>query len=905
MANQFDAALGGSIQIPGHISTAVFAQARCQEIEALNNALEQAQKGGLIFQRLPKAMRRRVMSHHSKRMPRRLREAHTKQLEKNGVPPKTKCPSRKYRRRPQNLLLEYNRRQRNFIWLETHIWHAKRFHMTEKWGYKLARFPNAKTFRACYRASANHCLLQDISYYCCMEIKGPEIELIEGLKKHVSSAVGLTFGAQAFISGCKEGHTTFYYKDKFPFGAVGAVQFLWKAENGSSTEQRILWLWTHPSIYNEVKNCLIETFALGEEMLPEKLSEDVGSQFSMVEIKKLEAHCVLEAYPKYISSDNRICLILLKDKLNRFRLTGPLSHSILVDTLNVTSFAEKDKLFDIFETEDVEFLNSDSDFESPEDTIAQREDADVNDNKRISSDSEMWWKTYYRSNEVAQKAHFLQADFWRAIRGSYSASQFPPHQVVALTVLDPRYQLPSKRVKIVPDSKVPFQPERHTSLFKSISISPIWSSEVRMATCTSKLSQSEWEKHRAQKVLVPGISEGEINCAKTLNLEKSNGFEPSCIPILLVQRPGSQDSQQKRLGFSSGWDIIFPAGWAMPFWIALIFRGAKPGGLKEASMVQFETGSVTLTEPFAPDTAAGKTEAEANRREREQQHFRLPPNKRPNFIKFGIASPFSCCWDILLNDWCQNKHKDIDASFYVLREKVKLDALKCIINNSFKSGSNVNGGTRADQISHFSSLFSNMNHNCLIPVRIESVKRGCPADCALICIPSSDDILHSKENSAWEGPVEPIHNDNKSDQRKTLRNQHKKELRRLRKQRVLSNNKLKKQMDMLLEKGESISHLISLKKEKTPTKDFVDKHAEEMKLLWIPEPKTIKDSCSRTVVGFVCKGDFSFSEAHGVGLGYVPLPALVHLINTWTEKPLVLFRNPNSLQYYYAVLKIF
>lgn len=49
------------------------------------------------------------------------------QLEKSGLPPKPKRPSRRYRRRPQNLLSEYNRRQRNHIWLETHIWHAKRY----------------------------------------------------------------------------------------------------------------------------------------------------------------------------------------------------------------------------------------------------------------------------------------------------------------------------------------------------------------------------------------------------------------------------------------------------------------------------------------------------------------------------------------------------------------------------------------------------------------------------------------------------------------------------------------------------------------------------------------------------------------------------------------------------------
>ncbi len=72
----------------------------------------------------------------------------------------TKKPSRKHRRRPQELLSEYNRRQRSHRWLETHIWHAKRFHMADRWGYRLPDFPNDKSFRACYRAAANGCLMQ-------------------------------------------------------------------------------------------------------------------------------------------------------------------------------------------------------------------------------------------------------------------------------------------------------------------------------------------------------------------------------------------------------------------------------------------------------------------------------------------------------------------------------------------------------------------------------------------------------------------------------------------------------------------------------------------------------------------------------------------------------------------------
>lgn len=73
-----------------------------------------------------------------------------------------KNKSRKARRRHGNMLLEFNRRQRKNKWLETHIWHAKRFHMVKKWGYCLGDRPTFKCYRSSYRAMSSHCLLQVI-----------------------------------------------------------------------------------------------------------------------------------------------------------------------------------------------------------------------------------------------------------------------------------------------------------------------------------------------------------------------------------------------------------------------------------------------------------------------------------------------------------------------------------------------------------------------------------------------------------------------------------------------------------------------------------------------------------------------------------------------------------------------
>ncbi len=49
----------------------------------------------------------------------------------------SKTMSRTHKRRPSYLLRDYIRRQQKHRWLETHIWHAKRFFMKPKFGYQL------------------------------------------------------------------------------------------------------------------------------------------------------------------------------------------------------------------------------------------------------------------------------------------------------------------------------------------------------------------------------------------------------------------------------------------------------------------------------------------------------------------------------------------------------------------------------------------------------------------------------------------------------------------------------------------------------------------------------------------------------------------------------------------------
>lgn len=462
-AQEFDATLGGAEHLPYSANSWKFATSRSIEIAAMTESiLHPTSKTKLIFQTLPVHMRRRVMSHNSKRLPRKLRNGHLEQLKKSGLPPKQQRPSRKYRRRPANLLQEYNRRQRRNIWLETHIWHAKRFHMIERWGHRLAIAPCDKAFRACYRATSAHCLMQDVSYLTPFQING-SCELIKkAFSSITNSSCGLSVAAKAFVAGNREGTIHIYKPNQYPLGYVGEVSFVWEP---CESADRKMWLFVHPSQSKEVEIILTELSGL-------KATRESG-----VPQKKKKPNENLQA-------------MLMPGAFNRFRLTGPNSHALLTRALKT-----------------------------------------VDNINKIKNDG---WAAYHSNG--AMKLHLKDKhDYWQILSTAATPSQVPPRLVLGLVVRDPRLSRPNKRTK----AKAEYCEELHTEQFLTIppnaSVSPIWETKLHSIIKEKMLSNTQFIEHITKTQLVPGEVYEEDPKLQT-------------IPVVLIQRPGSQNSEHKKLG---------------------------------------------------------------------------------------------------------------------------------------------------------------------------------------------------------------------------------------------------------------------------------------------------------------------------------------------------------------------
>lgn len=465
------------------------------------------------------------MSHNVKRLPRRLREAHLAQMTKSGngkvLPSINKRLSRKYRRRPRNLLSEYSRRQRSKHWLETHIWHAKRFHMVDKWGYRIASHPNDKCFRANYRAAAKYCLLQDISYYTCVEITGEENLLKTTLRAHCNPST-LTFAAKKYINGHREGTLMFFKKDGYPRFPIGNVDFFWQPNKLDQTDIKTIWIWVHPAFYDDFLSEIISSF----EFKQNNAEHDAADTIHNLNLYTNDAGCKM---------------IILRNALNRFRLQGTLTLNVLSKALQLPSLDKLDLCLDctVLKDNDSSLSNEtiDTSVSVDNDGVQHMEKMEIDgmneDNttsKYLSTElgKKAWYVSYYRKQENME-AFKVQEEWWQVLKSLGSPNHLPTNMIFGVTVLDPRFYLPEKRTKCNTEVTETFSQSIPVDRpISNSNCSPIWYEEIRHIVSSSCMPTSIINKLRSE-CLVPGVANDQYYSENIM----------AKIPILLIQKSGT------------------------------------------------------------------------------------------------------------------------------------------------------------------------------------------------------------------------------------------------------------------------------------------------------------------------------------------------------------------------------
>ncbi|ORX35651.1 ribonucleases P/MRP protein subunit POP1-domain-containing protein [Kockovaella imperatae] len=254
--------------MPDSIQVERFAETRAMEIMAFQNAIRSAadQGSSRVFQSLPRHLRRRAASHNPRRVPKRLR--YKAALEIAPGDDIAKVQRKKARLRAKGNLHgesrteQLLRRQVDKKWLRTHMYHAKRFHMTNIWGFRLPVTPTLKSFRPAYRATRRKVLAMDVSYYGVIQVEGER----EAVLRLLGRMTGGVFAGPKYESGSMLAESMLYHPDEFPYRLIGPAQILW--QKGSKR----LWIRLHPSILSEV----LEVLSTHDASVSD-LSDELGS----------------------------------------------------------------------------------------------------------------------------------------------------------------------------------------------------------------------------------------------------------------------------------------------------------------------------------------------------------------------------------------------------------------------------------------------------------------------------------------------------------------------------------------------------------------------------------------------------------------------------------------------------
>ncbi|CAL8286971.1 unnamed protein product [Merluccius merluccius] len=919
---------GYEVELPKYITATSFAAARAAEVDAMLKAVTKATGSCHVFGAMPRHMRRRAMSHNTKRLPCRLREVANRMREKGlkaggkkKEQPKNK--SRKARRRHGNLLLEFNRRQRKNAWLETHIWHAKRFHMQKKWGYCLGDRPTTKCYRACYRAMSNHCLLQDLSYYSCIELQGEEDELLACLSQLTSKETGPTFAAALALSGRRQGSATVYRAGRYPSHPLGPVTFLWRPRTPGSSHRQ-LWIWAHPTLKQDLLPELQSVCQCSEPIIPvvapvvapaepppppaaphpgpSQAAETPGAKRKRSAgdndddggppEKKIVGDGTRppSAPVSWTSKSTGILINDLSMEIVRYRLIGPRSHAVLTEALEAAT--------------DCEALSE-------------------------AQATPLWWPEHCR-DEAKMTLHRQQAQVFQTFKGIYSTGEVPSGTVLGLNVEDPRLALPQKRSKalsnITPDQGTSW-PRRRELMLDGVPEhcchSSLWDRFVRDNVTDNKLAEQEINRMR-RAVLVPGsrLSPTPLQ---------------SRVPVLLVQQPGKQVGQEMS-SWGAGWDLLLPKGWGMAFWVPLVYRGVRIGGLKMSLKHSQNKGAAHFPHDY-PDCPAGVRFQEEQEEQLLNKFKRRPPAKRTNYIKHGCLAPFRCPWQQLAEEWELIAGEEAMAAaaaaaagsggerrgqsrgelavqevtsegagpvavaqsgFSVLRNRKSLKLLSGWCRPTTSKGQrSLRARDQAPLDAASGAALLPAHVRALAWVRVSLLSKGSPELHAQVCVATGEDLRRlGNKGAGCGGPLEPPHKDRFKGKVKRGKKGNKK----------TAAAPASEAPDADRPPAPAGGPLDPAAAGATSSSGAAASSSSVGLVLGLwPEPlPSVTSHCSRVTLGWVTQGDFSLWAGCGEALGLVSLQGLVHtlLAQPAEQRGLVLLRNPSALHYRWAKVNV-
>ncbi|KAL8908100.1 MAG: hypothetical protein Q9171_005594 [Xanthocarpia ochracea] len=337
----------------GDLDVSAFVKAREFEINAMEESMGASKRSlsSRAFQQVPNSLRRRTASHNVKKVPKKLRHRAAREMREDNTPSvisrrrkanvhmrlrlqtaeklhklharakKKRAEAREQegdqatpekgdatavhvRRLKKNTLSKpeqpapkFRIRQKHKSWLPTHLYHAKRAHMTEPkhplWRFAIPLSPTEKSFRKTHRArSLRGCVAWDTSYMATIGVEGIEASLL-GLLRSLGVDEGALSGTRMakWRAGTRSWHGWVRERDGGKRW-ISEVDIIWclqgdsppAIENSSATngkKRRRLFLRVHPSAFLQLWT---ETLKVAKIQRPSVMVEDLRFETGSVQL---------------------------------------------------------------------------------------------------------------------------------------------------------------------------------------------------------------------------------------------------------------------------------------------------------------------------------------------------------------------------------------------------------------------------------------------------------------------------------------------------------------------------------------------------------------------------------------------------------------------------------------------
>ena len=588
------------VKLPTQIQVDKYVSSYAFEIRSLQHAIKTAAAGSSIraWQMLPRHKRRRNASHNLLALPRRLRAKGRAELRASKTTPRSRAEMRKRRGRGDRLTLGAYPRRRESVrrrelieratraamagkgWLETHLWHSKRFRMSAagakvvdgretptpyRWGFTLAEESSMKSHRSTWRDHKKGATIMDVSYDAWIRVSasvgsGEEEKQAGEALARVLSKAGLPDGWQEkWRDGRKCCKTTFTVPVKHGLDdgnpsnsgnevaldrCLGPAQIVWLACDDTSLQpslrkRREVLIRTHPAAASRLERSVrTAVVALSRSlaarvqisrlrMLPNPLisagSSAIGRRHGKGERKGQPkvANAFLDSLQK---KWNRA------EAFNAFELGGPGVGTLLAKVLRPINAEDSNKLQSILL-----------------DTLADG-------------------------------------------------------TMVPLDVHDPRLSFP-------PRKPIP------TIVKKEVGTPTSWSPSSRLL---------------AEGFYAPTFCKGEIDSRRSRLATPGARLLPTSkddiVPVVIIAHKHALT-------------LLVPRGWGRAFWLSLVNPGTRVIGQMQSRALNFDSSRPTFPFDWAGTSAFARQE-ETESLIASDDWQRKPPAKRCNFDKVGVRWPF-------------------------------------------------------------------------------------------------------------------------------------------------------------------------------------------------------------------------------------------------------------------------